>query len=68
MVVLEQKQVAQFLFLQVLLWLNKTKSSHIFATHFHQLTTMNEITKLKKLAIKHMSVKNVNGGITLYKN
>ena len=49
------------IFAEVLLWLNKTKSSHIFATHFHQLTTMNEITKLKKLAIKHMSVKNVNG-------
>ena len=49
------------IFAEVLLWLNKTKSSHIFATHFHQLTTMNEITKLKKLAIKHMSVKNING-------
>lgn len=49
------------IFAAVLLWLNQTKSSHIFATHFHQLTTMNEIVKLKKLAIKHMSVKNIAG-------
>jgi DNA mismatch repair protein MutS len=49
------------IFAAVLLWLNKTKSSHIFASHFHQLTTMREITSLKKLAIKHMSVTNVNG-------
>jgi len=49
------------IFAAVLLWLNKTKSSHIFASHFHQLTTMKEITSLSKLAIKHMSVTNVNG-------
>ena len=49
------------IFAAVLLWLNQRKSSHIFATHFHQLTTMNEIVKLKKLAIKHMSVKNIAG-------
>jgi DNA mismatch repair protein MutS len=49
------------IFAAVLLWLNKTKSSHIFASHFHQLTTMKEIVSLKSLAIKHMSVKNING-------
>ena len=48
------------IFAQVLLWLNK-KKSHVFASHFHQLTTMKEITSLKKLDIKHMSVKNING-------
>ena len=31
------------IFASVLLWLNKKKSSHIFASHFHQLTTMKEI-------------------------
>ena len=49
------------IFAEVLLWLNKKKSSHVFASHFHQLTTMKEITSLKKLDIKHMSVKNING-------
>jgi len=53
------------IFASVLLWLNKKKSSHIFASHFHQLTTMREITSLKKLDIKHMSVKNI-GGILHY--
>ena len=49
------------IFASVLLWLNKKKSSHIFASHFHQLTTMKEIVSLKSLAIKHMSVKNIGG-------
>jgi len=49
------------IFAEVLLWLNQKKSSHVFASHFHQLTTMKEITGLKKLDIKHMSVKNMNG-------
>ena len=52
------------IFATVLLWLNQKKSSHIFASHFHQLTTMKEIVSLKSLAIKHMSVKNIGG--TLY--
>ena len=49
------------IFAEVLLWLNKKQASHIFASHFHQLTTMKEIVSLKKLAIKHMSVRNING-------
>ena len=49
------------IFAEVLLWLNKKQASHIFASHFHQLTTMKEIVSLKKLAIKHMSVTNING-------
>ena len=53
------------IFASVLIWLNKKESSHIFASHFHQLTTMREITSLKKLSIKHMSVKNI-GGILYY--
>lgn len=53
------------IFASVLLWLNQKKSSHIFASHFHQLTTMKEIVSLKSLAIKHMSVKNI-GGILHY--
>tara|TARA_B100002019_G_scaffold282043_1_gene286838 strand:- start:58 stop:1548 length:1491 start_codon:yes stop_codon:yes gene_type:complete len=49
------------IFAEVLIWLNKKQASHIFASHFHQLTTMKEIVSLKKLAIKHMSVRNING-------
>ena len=49
------------IFAEVLLWLNKKNASHIFASHFHQLTTMKEVVSLKKLAIKHMSVRNING-------
>ena len=49
------------IFQEVLLWLNKNNSSYIFATHFHQLTTRDEIISLEKLDIKHMSVENING-------
>ena len=49
------------IFVQTLIALNKLKCSHIFATHFHQITNMDEITSLKTLTIKHMSVKCVNG-------
>lgn len=46
------------LFVSGLLHLSKLKSSYLFATHFHEITSMEEIQKLCKeqLAIKHLSV------------
>ena len=49
------------IFQAVLMRLNKSKTSHIFATHFHQLTNRKEVISLKSLDIKHMSVQNKNG-------
>ena len=49
------------IFVQTLIKLNSLKCSHIFATHFHQITNMDEITSMKKLIIKHMSVKCISG-------
>ncbi len=49
------------IFQAVLMRLNKSKTSHIFATHFHQLTNRKEVISLKDLDIKHMSVQNKNG-------
>ena len=54
------------IFGQTLLDLNKIKCSHIFATHFHQINNMDEITKLKKLTIKHMSVRCDTNGVLYY--
>ena len=53
------------IFVQTLIHLNKRKCSHIFATHFHQITCMKEIKSMKKLAIKHMSVV-CNNGVLFY--
>ena len=53
------------IFVQTLIHLNKRKCSHIFATHFHQITNMKEIKSMKKLAIKHMSVV-CNNGVLFY--
>ena len=54
------------IFAQTLINLQKVKATHIFATHFHEITKMEEITKLKKLDIKHMSVKCHLNGILHY--
>ena len=54
------------IFAQTLINLQKVKATHIFATHFHEITKMEEITKLKKLDIKHMSVKCDLNGILHY--
>lgn len=37
-------------------YLNKVKSSYIFATHFHEIVKFDEIKDMKTLALKHMSV------------
>ena len=39
-----------------LIHLEKQNSKFIFATHFHEITKMHEITNLKTLQMKHMSV------------
>jgi DNA mismatch repair protein MutS len=44
------------IFIAGLVQLGKVRCSHIFATHFHEITNMKEITQLKKLKMKHMSV------------
>jgi len=36
---------------------NQSKSSHIFATHFHEILKMEEVKKLSNLVINHMAVK-----------
>uniref|UniRef100_A0A6C0KGI2 DNA mismatch repair proteins mutS family domain-containing protein n=1 Tax=viral metagenome TaxID=1070528 RepID=A0A6C0KGI2_9ZZZZ len=45
------------IFISGILDLYKKKSSFIFATHFHQVTEMEEITSLKHLKLKHMKVR-----------
>lgn len=44
---------------------HKKKSSFIFATHFHELSKMNEIKSLNNLSLKHMEVR-YNKGILIY--
>jgi len=44
------------IFVAGLMMLNKNNCSHIFATHFHEITKMNEIVNLKTLVMKHMEV------------
>ena len=48
---------------QSLIWFNNTQSSHIFATHYHDITKIDEITNLKELFICHMAIQNINGVI-----
>ena len=54
------------IFAQTLLHLDQKHCSHIFATHFHQINKMTEITSLEKLTIKHMSVKCDCNGTLFY--
>ena len=46
---------------QSLIWFNKTQSSHIFATHYHDITKIDEVVTLKELFICHMAIKNIDG-------
>ena len=45
------------IFAAVLLWLNQRKSSHIFATHFHEVVDLEEIQQLEKLKFYHLTVR-----------
>jgi len=44
------------IFISGLVSLNKKKCSHIFATHFHEITKMKQIQELSTLVMKHMSI------------
>ena len=46
---------------QSLIWFNKTKSSHIFATHYHDITKIDVVISIKELFICHMAIQNING-------
>jgi len=48
---------------QSLIWFNETQSSHIFATHYHDITKIDDVTRLKELFICHMSIQNIRGVI-----
>ena len=48
---------------QSLIWFNNKESSHIFATHYHDITKIDEVMRLKELFICHMTIENVNGMI-----
>ena len=54
------------IFVETLRYLNKKRASHIFATHFHQITQYKEITDLSSLTIKHMSVRCDANGVLYY--
>ena len=54
------------IFISGLEHLQKIDASHIFATHFHELTNMEEIADLKKLAMKHMTVECDENGVLIY--
>ena len=53
------------LFSSGLLSLSKKKSTYIFATHFHELTTYERILNIEKLNFKHISVK-CDAGVLIY--
>tara|TARA_Y100001970_G_scaffold27641_1_gene33770 strand:- start:8871 stop:11873 length:3003 start_codon:yes stop_codon:yes gene_type:complete len=53
------------IFISGLVSLNKTKCSHIFATHFHEITKMKEIQGLSTLVMKHMSIE-FDGNTLIY--
>ena len=44
------------IFVSGLMKLHEYQSSHIFATHFHEIVSMDEIKELDKLKMKHMTV------------
>ena len=55
------------IFVTGLEYLHEKKSSFIFATHFHELSKMDNITSLDKLQLKHMEVRyNKAEGILIY--
>ena len=51
-----ETESALSIFVAGLIKLHEKQSSHIFATHFHEIVHYNEIESLDKLALKHMSV------------
>jgi DNA mismatch repair protein MutS len=51
-----ETESALSIFVAGLMKLSEKGSSHIFATHFHEIVTYSEIEALAKLSMKHMSV------------
>ena len=61
-----ENRSANSIFAQTLLWLEKTKSTFIFATHFHDILNWPSIKKMKYLSVKHMSVECLANGTLVY--
>lgn len=51
-----ETESALSIFVSGLMQLNKKQSSHIFATHFHEIIHYDEIQSLQSLVLRHMSV------------
>ena len=51
-----ETESALSIFVSGLMQLSEKKSSHIFATHFHEIIHYDEIENLRELSLKHMSV------------
>ena len=61
-----ENRSANSIFAKTLLWLEKTKSTYIFATHFHDILNWPSIKKMKNLTVKHMSVECLPNGTLVY--
>jgi DNA mismatch repair protein MutS len=51
-----ETESALSIFVSGLMQLSEKRSSHIFATHFHEIIHYDEIENLRELSLKHMSV------------
>jgi DNA mismatch repair protein MutS len=51
-----ETESALSIFVAGLIAMHTKKSSHIFATHFHEIVHYDEVQMLKRLALKHMAV------------
>jgi len=61
-----ENRSANSIFAQTLLWLEKTKSTFVFATHFHDILDWESIKQMKYLSVKHMSVECLPNGTLVY--
>ena len=61
-----ENRSANSIFAETLLWLEKTRSTYIFATHFHDILNWPSIKKMKYLSVKHMSVECLSNGTLVY--
>ena len=61
-----ENRSANSIFAETLLWLEKTRSTFIFATHFHDILDWESIKNMKYLLVKHMSVECLPNGTLVY--
>ena len=61
-----ENRSANSIFAETLLWLEKTRATYIFATHFHDILNWPSIKKMKFLSVKHMSVECLPNGTLVY--